>query len=297
MGLFGGGGGGKVELVPLTSKSQQSLEAESSSFLLDWLRGGLPQFPGQLTPEIPGALNEAFADFTGRAGEFDSGINSAIQDALSGKPAINFDPIEATALFQESFYTPMINMFRDIAVPAIRESLNVPGAAFSSNLAGGVQRATEDFASRYLVQPFYNLIEGERTAARTSAETAEARRLPAAQFATQQPAGQFNEIAGAVGNLLNIQQQPLSAAYQEYLRTRPEAALPQAIPLSLTPTSEAFYKPKSSSGFGQIAGTVLGGIAGGPLGSSIGSQIGGVFSGGGGTVPGTSPNAFASRGG
>lgn len=243
MGLFDdffGSEDPNVTPVSKISPTQQALEKETSNFLIKWLQQGLPGFTGRLTPEIPGVLSESFGDFVGGRSQFDEGISGAIQDALSGKAAIGFDPTEATNLFREKFFTPMISMFRDIAVPAIRESLNVPGSALGSGLARGVSDATSRFAQTALVEPFYNLIEGERRAARGSLETAEARRLPAAGFASTIGSDQFNQVANAVRNLLGIQQQPLSAAYSEFLRTQPSSAIPGAINAFASPTFDAF---------------------------------------------------------
>jgi len=266
--ILGGGDSGGVSSVPSTSKSQRELEKATSKFLQDWLKNGLPGFEGQITPEIPGLLREGFDELTAGRDRFSSGIDSAVQDAIEGKRAFEFDPGEATKMFQETFYTPMMAMFRDVAVPAIRESMNVPGSAFSSPLSRGVVDATSRFAGENLVQPFYSLIEGERTAARNESVRAEAGRLPAAAFGAALPAAEFGDIANSIRNLMGIEQQPLSAAYQEYLRTAPEAAIGAAVPLSTQSTIDNIYQPGGSSPLGQIAGMAVGGLAAG-YGSSL----------------------------
>ena len=123
-----------IKTVSLTSKSQRAIEKDVSEYLQDWVAGGLPRYPGALTPDIPPDLMSSFNEFASQYGQYDPAISGAMTDALAGKPAIDFDPTEATKLFEEKFYTPMMAMFKDIAVPAIRESMNVPGAAFSSGL-------------------------------------------------------------------------------------------------------------------------------------------------------------------
>ena len=211
------GGGGHSETQPTISPEQRAAIQRVMDYAEPAMQGrpSTEGYSGQLVADTPASFTSAYADYTG--GQYSDISNQAMQDLISGKPAYEFDPVKTTSRWKETYAEPVMQAWRDTVAPIVKEGYNAPGTLWSRTSGVGMENAANRFYGSQVAPSLFGSLEAGEARGVASQEAAAARQPGALQL----PYAQFVQQAGAAGAYQQQQQAPLSAAYQEYLRTDP----------------------------------------------------------------------------
>ncbi len=207
---------GSVETKPTTSASQQALEKAISEYLQKNVGKGAAPYGGDLTAPVPEEFGAAYEQFMGGMGRTD--IASATRDLIAGVPAYAYKPGVTAKTWRETYAAPIMESWRATVLPMLEEQYNIPGGFYSTEKGKGVARAASEFYSGQVAPSLWQAQQADVQRGFESGEAAAGRR----QAATAMPFEQFTRYATAAQMKQAQLQTPLTAAYQEYLRTRAE---------------------------------------------------------------------------
>ncbi len=217
LGGFFEGEDSRIESRSTLSPAQQA----SNEAVLKWAREALDKrpagqaYPGQLIAETPELFNTAYGAYS--SDKFASIKDSTIRDLISGRPAYDFDEAASVKNWRENFADPIMNAWRETVLPSIRESLNAPGVLYGRGTSDYIAQRGSDFFGANVAPTLYNELQYGQQREFQSIESAADRRAGALSL----PYQQFLQSAGVAGAKQAQEQAPLTAAYQEYLRTDP----------------------------------------------------------------------------
>lgn len=261
-----GGGGGKIKSAPTTSKTQRELEKTISSYLSKYVGKGAEAYPGQLpgTADVPELFSQAYDWYAEQMGKGD--ISTAISDLISGKPAYTFDPTETIKTWEETYASPIMETWKNTVMPALEEQYNVPGGFYSTRKGMGIGRAAGEFYGGQVAPTLYGSLQTGMQRGFESGEAAAARRPGALGL----PGQQFAQSAQVAMAKMGLDENQLTAAFNEFLRTRAEPgwAASAGMGLAVAPTRENVYIPESGGFMDILKGGGIGALmgAGGMLG-------------------------------
>jgi hypothetical protein len=222
LGKLFGGSESKTKTVSSLSAEQQSLSKMLGPYLQSLMKQGASPYGGQLVADIPDLFTSAYNLLGSRAGLYNKDIYGALRADASGLPAWQWDEGRTAKQF-ENFAIPTMNTWRQTVMPLVREQYNsVPGGLYSRDRASGIVNTANEYYGRYVQPKMYDAYQSDINRAFQSTEAAAARRAPAAQLLSQLPFQQFGGYASAADIMRQYRQAPLTAQYQEFLRTSPE---------------------------------------------------------------------------
>lgn len=268
---------------PTTSRTQRELERAISGYLLKYVGKGAEDYPGQLpgTADVPELFSQAYDWYAEQMGKGD--ISSAISDLISGKPAYTFDPKETIKTWEETYASPIMETWKSTVMPALEQQYNIPGAFYSTRKGMGVGRAAGEFYGGQVAPTLYGSLQAGEQRGFESAEAAAARRPAALGL----PGQQFAQAAQVAMAKMGLDESQLTAAFNEFLRTRAEPgwAVTGGTGLAVAPTRAVFPTEGGGdfmSSLGQLGGMALGAYTGGLYGGgfsdiAMGAGIGGYF--------------------
>jgi len=253
----------KSKALPSTSKTQQELEKAISEWLTPIIGKAAPTYPGQLVADMPELFTDAFRDyeeaFGGDIGELS---RATISNLIAGKPAYTFDPTTTAERWQETFASPVMAAWRENVLPAVKEGFNLPGVLYSRGRGQGVAKEASRFYGTYVAPSLYASLEAGEQRGFQSVEEAAGRRAEALGL----PYQQFAQAAGVATAAQRVEQDPLTAAYREYLRTVAEpgfaATLGAGVALQPTVDYAAFREPSMIEQIAMLMGGAGAGASG-----------------------------------
>lgn len=252
-----GGYPSSVQQSSLISPEQERALKEVNDYVLNYIGEFGRQYPGQLVAEMPASFYGAFQDF--ERNQYGAISQRAIEDLISGEPAYVFEPGKATARWEETFASPVMQSYRENVLPMILEQQNAPGVLYSRGRSDRVTGELQDFfGSRVAPTLFTSLQAGEQRGFE-SAEAAASRRstalgLPGALTMQEMSLAQTVQAA---------RQLPLTAERAEWLRRLPEPgwAVNTALGYMTQPTVENIgfqgYNPAGDIAQMALAGAMM----------------------------------------
>jgi len=222
-----------------------------------------------------------------------------LQSALGGQAAYDVSPDAISQYFNQAVTNPMMRTWRNEIAPKINETYARAGALFSTRRNDTVRQSLSDISSQ-LSSGLGNWQYQGMSLAAQLAESARARQLAGVELANQQvmqPVFRAQALSEAQRGLTGLQAARNEAAYNEWLRTRPESSpwLKLGMAYLGTPMQENVFGP---SPFAQVSDLVggLGGAAASYFGQkSMANALAGL--GGGNTGSGTASTASGVAGG
>ncbi len=213
-GAFSSAGGS--ESFSTTSATQQELEKTISEWLTPLIGKKAPTYPGQLTADMPQLLSDAFSDYASAfGGDLGELSQATIKNLISGEPAYTFDPAATTRRWEETYANPVMAAWRENVLPGIKEGFNLPGVLYSRDRGRGVAKEASKFYGQYVAPSLYSSLQTGEAMEFQSAEAAAGRRVGALSL----PYQQTSQAMGLSLLQQQAEQVPLTALYQEYLRT------------------------------------------------------------------------------
>ena len=194
--------------------------------------------------------------------EYDPQIASVLQSALGGRPSYDVSPDAISQYFNQAVTNPMMRTWSNEIAPKINETYARAGALFSTRRNDTVRQSLGDISSQLSSGLGNWQFQGMSLAAQL-AESARARQLAGVELANQQvmqPVFRSQALTGAQSGLTALQSARNEAAYNEWLRTRPEASpwLKLGMAYLGTPMQENVFGP---SPFAQVS-DLVGGLGG-----------------------------------
>jgi len=193
--------------VNMYTPEQQEMMTALGIQIKPGVEGNVPAYPGQMfTPQTP----EETAYFQSVSGG-QSARQEAIDKMLSGKPAYDITPETTEELYQAGVKAPMMQEYKEITEPAIRESFAGPGywgsARAEAQVTGAEHLATTLGAKRA------ELAYADEQARRAALESG-AGRMAAGEAAAVAEAG----VMGTAGQYSRmIDQEKVTADLQRWL--------------------------------------------------------------------------------
>ena len=169
-------------------------------------------------------------------------------------------------------------------MPMLEEQYNVPGGFYSTRKGMGISRAAGEFFGGQVAPTLYGSLQAGEQRGFESTEAAAARRPAALGL----PGQQFAQAAQVAMAKMGLDENQLTAAFNEFLRTRSEPgwATTAGVGIATTPTMESIYVDGGGNDFmstlGQLGGMALGAYTGGIYGAGfsdimMGAGVGGQF--------------------
>jgi hypothetical protein len=278
-----GGKDEQIQQVPTLSERQRKVEKPLAATIRQGISRGATPYSGQLTAAVPTFARDAFNTLSEQLNSYRSSINSALAGQIAGVPAYVFDPAGASRQWQEMYAAPVMETWKQTVLPALQESYNLPGVAYGTMRGRGVEQTANQFYGQQVAPTLFNwLQQGEQMGA-TSRENAAARQLTAMQMPLQLSSQLYAGVAGAAnaaGQLMSLEQPALTAQYQEFMRTSPEANpwLGQALNYLGLPTTATLYKPEQpgilQAGLQQLIGGMTNNLTEWATGGGLAKQLG-----------------------
>ncbi len=206
------------EAAPRISGGQQELLDSITSWLKPQVGKGAQPYPGQLpgTAAVPELFTKAYEQYASQIGRGD--VTSAMRDLISGKPAYTFDPAATTKAWQQTYATPMMQTWEQTVMPMVESQYNIPGGFYSTRKGLGVGRAASEFYGGQVAPTLFGALQAGEQRGFESTEAAAGRRPGALGL----PFEQFTQAAQAAGAKMGLDEKQLTAAFNEFLRTRAE---------------------------------------------------------------------------
>ena len=202
----------KVE-APRVSKEQEEMMQQIWATVSGYMAKAAEPYEKPLAAPTPALFGEAYREY--EDSPYAGLIDRAITGLLAAEPSYVFEPGAATKRWKETYATPVMETWRETVLPMIEESYNIPGAAYGTPRAKGVLKATGEMYGQYVAPTLFEALQtGEKMG--FAAQEAAVGRLPGA---ISLPYGQTMEALTIAGKQKAEWQAPLSAAYQDYLRT------------------------------------------------------------------------------
>lgn len=278
MGLFDflGGSGSSTKSVSSLSKLQQDLERALGPYLTGNIGSGATPYGGQLTAGIPDMFTSLYNQMYGMMGQDTDAIRQSLLRDMNATPAWQFDEGRTAKTWKENFAVPAMETWRQTVQPLMQEQYaGIPGGFYSRDRARGVSNAANDFYGQYVQPTYYNAWQGDVQRGFQSAEAAAGRSQGASAALQGMPGAMFQNYGPAAAMMQQLQQQPLTAQYQEFLRTSAENSpwIKYALAYLGTPTMDtAVFQGQEGALGGMLSGAGMGGLMGsmGMLGGSVG---------------------------
>jgi hypothetical protein len=190
---------------------QQKVGKQVSAMTQVGLKVGATDYTGKLVADTPEMFRSLYDNTLSNMGAW----QTAISDAITGKPAYQFDSEQATKDWETNFATPVMAAWKRNVLPTLNESMNTPGSYWGSQRGAKVNRDMGNFYNDNVASKLFDWQTQGRQMEATSRENAAARRSTA-------PGQIMNSLAGLSDSLQAKDQAVLSAAYSEFMRMAPE---------------------------------------------------------------------------
>ena len=285
-------GSSSTQSIPTTSANQQAVEGAIGDFLTPRIGTGATPFTGQLTPDVPDLVGDAFSKFeAGLDRALTSEERSSLSGLAKGESFFEADPEQIIQDWRENFANPLTSYYNEFVRPEVREEFNVPGGFNTSERSQGVSRAFNEFYGGQVAPTLFQAQENERQREFAAQSQAKNLQLPALQYSQNLPSLELGQAFQGAAGFQSFQQPALTARYNEFLRTALEndPFTRLGLGFATTPTIDTVVDQGSDksglgSAIGGLAGIALaaptGGLslaAGGALGAGIGGGIGSAF--------------------
>ncbi len=208
----------QMDAAPRITGEQQDLLKSIIGWLKPQVGRGAEPYPGQLpgTADIPDLFNRAYEQYAAQFGG--EGQTRAISDLIAGKPAYTFDPEATTKRWESTYANPIMETWKKTVMPALEQQYNVPGGFYSTRKGLGISRAANEFYGGQVAPTLFGALQAGQQRGFESGEAAAARRPGALGL----PGQQFGQAAQVAGARMALDEQQLSALFNEFLRTRAE---------------------------------------------------------------------------
>jgi hypothetical protein len=193
-------------IVPVWSKGQKALFDAMYPALKEGISGGVNAYPGQMY--VPQTAQET--QYFNSANDFASQLGGL--RANMGQAAYDINPETTEQFYQQSVKAPMMQEWKEIVEPQIRESYVGPGY-WGSERARGEQMGAEHLATT-LGSERASLAYQDELARRGSLESAAARE---AQFGPSTVQQQYGMSANTAEYSRQIEQEKVMADLQRWL--------------------------------------------------------------------------------
>lgn len=206
--------------VPSLSAEQRALSKVLGPYLTGMVGKPAAAYPGQLpgTADVPELFSQAYDWYADQFGAGD--VSSAISDLVSGKPAYTFDPKETIKTWEETYASPIMETWKSTIAPILESEYNIPGAFYSTRKGMGIGRAAGEFYGGQVAPTLYSSLQAGEQRGFESTEAAAARQPSALGL----PGQQFAQAAQVAMAKMGLDERQLTAAFNEFLRTSPEAS-------------------------------------------------------------------------
>lgn len=262
----------KSKPVDTRSAEQRKFEAKFASYLSSYFRQTATPYEGKLVADMPFALEDEFDMASVLLEGTTKKTKEALETVMKGTPAYKYNERAISKTFEEQFASPMMKSYAKNVIPVLEQQYaGIPGGLFSTSRAKGIKTATDEYYASNIQPQYFNAWQAEKERAYQSTERAAERAFSAIPAYQSLPATSFGQLVGMGDVSRQIEQNKLSAAYQEFLRTTPESSPWLQAGLSYLSAYKPYQVGVSATGpsFGYAAGEAF--FKG--LGSGIGSSI------------------------
>jgi len=263
-----------VTKASILSAEQQRIEDKLGKYLTSKVGRTATPYAGQLVAEMPSLFRTAYKTLESSLGQYSDVIRSALLGAVRGEPAWQTDIGSITKQFREQFASPLMETWKSTVAPILQETFaSIPGGFYTAARGRSTEAAANRYFGQYVQPQLWSALENARERMFRSTEAAAARVPGAAAQLLGLPSAEFELAAGAAERMQAVEQAPLTAKYQEFLRTTEEASpwLPLGLQYLGIPTHVVFPKAPKGPSFGeQLLGAATG----------MGLQLGGMYLGG-----------------
>ena len=201
-------------------------------------------------------------------------MSQALQTQLSGKPSYDLSPQATADYFTKAVTQPMMKAFDKEIMPRIRSAYAGHGASMSTRRGDAERSSLEDIGSTLSSQLAQSQMQNMGLSAQL-AESALARQAQGIGLTEQFVNAPLTRAGGLLMAGAPYQQQEqmvLDAAYQEYLRTRPESSPYMEYGLAFTGQPHMAIGVTPGSSDSAAWGSLIG---------SMGKSLATLFAGGG----------------
>ncbi len=148
--------------------------------------------------------------------------------------------------------------YRDTVLPSLRETMNLPGTFFSRGTSDFIADKGSEFFGTSVAPSLFSALQIGEGQGFQSLENAAGRQAGALSL----PFQQFQQFSSAANQFQAQEQAPLSAAYQEFIRTDPFRFASLLGGLSTSTTQENLAFQGTQNPLGGILGAFAGSQAG-----------------------------------
>lgn len=216
---------GRVRQVSTISGDQRTVEAALGDYLKQMVGKTATPYSGQLVADIPEMFTDAYGRLQSMLGNYGDVVRSALLKDVEGVPAWQMDMGNIKGVWEKEFATPMMETWRSTVAPMLREEFaSIPGGLYSQARGRGIRDEANRFFGEYVQPTYWQGFQAELGRMFSSTEAAAGRSAPAALALTGLPKTEFDVMAGPAQQYMGLQQQGLTAAYQDFLRTSPESS-------------------------------------------------------------------------
>jgi hypothetical protein len=263
----GGGGGGDQQ--PKYTKAEEQV----SNMLMNYIGSRIGQtatpYEGETYAGAPPEFQEAIDTYNRYTPEMRDATMQATLQAISGDPAFKADPDTVTGYWNENLSKPQWEMFREEAVPTIKEEFS--SGLYSTRAAHEVARQSTSLSAN-LGDRLFQAQLAERLTGAQSQENAANRAAASIPTAANLAATFYAQDMMISKEIQNEMQNKLNDAYTQFLRMTPEASpwldrAAQALGANPYPKYDTVYNEEGSS-------------TGGMLGAAGGATAGWLLAGG-----------------
>lgn len=218
-----GGNDTSAEPLPLWNKIQRDLAKVLGPEISEGIGKGATSYSGQLVADIPEMFTQAYDKLNAMMGAYDDDITNALLTDMSGEPAWDSQYSNIAETWRSEFAVPVMSTWSETVQPLIKEAANaIPGGFRSLGMAKNVAAGANEYFAQYVQPTLFQAYSDETNRQFTSVEAAAARRLPAATKLSTLAGDMAQPYMAAALTQKGMEQEGLSAEYQEFMRMAPE---------------------------------------------------------------------------
>lgn len=216
---------GRVRQVSTISGEQRTVEAALGDYLKQMVGTAATPYAGQLAADIPSMFTDAYGRLQSMLGNYGDVVRSALLKDVEGVPAWQMEMGDIKGVWEREFAAPVMETWKSTVAPILREEYaGIPGGLYSQARGRGIRDEANRFFGEYVQPTYWQGFQAELGRMFGSTEAAAGRRAPAALALTGLPKTEFDVFAQPAQQYMALQQQGLTASYQEFLRTSPESS-------------------------------------------------------------------------
>lgn len=228
--------------------AQQKMLRAASNVVTPRVGQGATPYGGQMVADMGEGFFDSAQLFFDKIGSTMQASDEILNSFINQDHNYEAKTEDVIKKWEEMFAKPAMQVWQDTVGKDLKQQYNLPGTFNSSRRGDAVARASNQFYGGSVSPQLFSALTNEYNKEFQSAESGRNLAFQANNMRTNMPYQQAQQGMSIASNVQKAEQMPLSAQYQEFMRTAPEADpwLQMALGYGTIPTMDTYIKSQTT---------------------------------------------------